>query len=469
MSNLQLAIRNLFRNGRRSLMTIFAMIIGVLALLLFGGFISSIYYGLQTGIVRAQGHLHIYPIGYLEYGSSRPTEYFIDDYKDVIKLIENNKTIKQEIEVITPVVRLSGIAGNYAADTSKTFIGNGIIPSHYNKMQNWDYYQLNLKPQKIALTDHKTDQGVVGFGMAKMLNLCKPLKVAGCKDQALSTNNSPVDNDILSFQDMVESEKVATQDSQQKSPQKGVQIDLLASTGSGAPNALSLTVIEAQQQGNKFLDDGFISMHFNHAQNLVYADKSRASAIVLQLKNTDKMKDIQNTIQALLNKVDLKGQKFEVKNFTEFNPQFFKVINMFSMLFLFMVVVISLVVLFTTINTLTMSVMERITEIGSLRAMGVRRSGILKQFFTEGAVIGVTGATLGIITSIVVAFSFNRAGLEWTPPSNASSTSLRILLYANPFLLIGTWLLMVFVASISSLIPARLAARMNIVDAIRHG
>ena len=59
MSNLQLAIRNLFRNGRRSLMTIFAMVIGMLALLLFGGFISSIYYGLQTGIVRGQGHLHI--------------------------------------------------------------------------------------------------------------------------------------------------------------------------------------------------------------------------------------------------------------------------------------------------------------------------------------------------------------------------------------------------------------------------
>ncbi|HIQ07723.1 MAG TPA: ABC transporter permease, partial [Thiotrichaceae bacterium] len=162
-------------------------------------------------------------------------------------------------------------------------------------------------------------------------------------------------------------------------------------------------------------------------------------------------------------------QKFEIKNYTEFNEQFFKVISMFSMLFIFIVIVISLVVLFTTINTLTMSVMERIAEIGSLRAMGVRRSGIRRQFLVEGVVIGISGATLGIISSIIITYFFNNAGFSWTPPSNASSTPLKILLYANPLLLIGTWLLMVFVATVSSLIPARFAAKMNIVDAIRHG
>lgn len=465
MTNLQLAVRNLFRNRRRSLTTIVAMVIGMLALLLFGGFISSIYYGLQTGIVRSQGHIHIYPKGYLKYGTSRPTEYYIDDYKVLIEVLKNDEAIKEQLAVITPVVRINGIAGNHAADTSKTFFASGVIPSNYNKMQDWDRYKLSLNPQKISLTDSIIDQGVVGYGMAQMLNLCESLKVPECKDQVIIDNNEPVDEGILALQSMVD-----TEDSSQREKRgRGIQIDLLASTGSGAPNALSLSVIEAQQQGNKMLDDSFINMHFQQAQNLVYADKSRASAIVIQLKNTDSMTDVQSYIQALLDNISLKGQQFEVKNYTEFNPQFFKVISMFSMLFLFIVVVISLVVLFTTINTLTMSVMERITEIGSLRAMGVRRSGILQQFLLEGVVIGVMGATLGIVIAIFITLLFNNAGLEWTPPSNSSSTPLKILLYANPLLLIGTWLLMVFVASISSLIPARFAARMNIVDAIRHG
>ena len=209
--------------------------------------------------------------------------------------------------------------------------------------------------------------------------------------------------------------------------------------------------------------------HIKLAQKLVYSDESRASGIILQLKSTDNMEGVQTYIQALLAGIHLKDQRFEVKNYTEFNTQFFKVISMFSMLFIFIVIVISLVVLFTTINTLTMSVMERITEIGSLRAMGVRRSGILQQFFMEGTVLGITGATLGVIAAVVFTTIFNSSGLEWTPPSNASSTPLQILIFANPSLLIGTWILMVFVASISSLIPARFAAKMNIVDAIRHG
>ena len=468
MMNLQLAIRNLFRNKRRSLTTIFAMIIGMLALLLFGGFISSIYYGLQTGIVRSQGHLHIYPKGYLEFGTSRPTDYFLDDYKFLIEVLKNDPKINEQLAVITPVVRLNGIAGNHAADTSKTFIASGVIPSHYNKMQYWDTYQLNLEAHDIALTDDITNQGVVGYGMAQMLNLCNSLHVPNCQDQAIAVNNNAVnivDDDMLAFQSMVESENNA-QDTKQE---KGSQIDLLTSTGSGAPNALSISVIQAQQQGNKFLDDSFITMHFKLAQQLIYANQSRASAIILQLKDTAKMEQLQRYIQDILDKIELNGQQFEVKNFTEFNPQFFKVISMFSMLFLFIVVVISLVVLFTTINTLTMSVMERITEIGSLRAMGVRRSGILQQFLLEGAVIGIAGATLGIIISIGMTLLFNHAGFEWTPPSNASSSPLQILLFANPLLLIGTWLLMVVVASISSIIPARFAAKMNIVDAIRHG
>jgi len=466
MNNLLLAIRNLFRNGRRSLTTIIAMVIGMLALLLFGGFISSIYYGLETGIVRNQGHLQIYPEGYLKYGSSRPTEYFIDAYPDLLNILKNDDVLKKRIEVITPDVRLNGIAGNHAADTSKTFFANGIMPINYNKMQDWDYYKLGIASDKIALTDNNIEQGMVGYGMAQMLNLCGQLKVPDCEDQPVATNDNPIDEDILSFQDLAERE---AQSSKSETPQQGIQIDLLASTGSGAPNVLSVNVIEAQQQGNKMLDDNLITMHFKHAQNLVFSDPNKASSIILQLKNTETMQNTQAYIQNLLSHIVLKGQKFEIKNYTEFNPQFSKIINMFSILFIFIVVVISLVVLFTTINTLTMSVMERITEIGSLRAMGVRRSGIRQQFLLEGAVIGVSGATLGVFIAIAITYFFNHAGISWTPPSNSSSTPLKILLYANPLLLIGAWVLMVLVATISSIIPARFAARMNIVDAIRHG
>ena len=457
MNNLKLAVRNLLRNRRRSLTTISAMVIGMVALLLFGGFISSIYFGLQTGIVRSQGHLHIYPLGYLEYGASRPTDYFIDAYKSLIQQVKKDDWLQQHIEVITPVVNLSGIAGNYSADTSKTFIGRGVVPSEQNQMQGWDKHKLEMKPLYLTLSDSNINQGVVGVGMAKMLNLCESLEVANCKDRPITTTEGSVDSEILALQSLAEEENTTPQNQK-------VQIDLLASTGTGAPNAVSLNIIKAQQQANKVLDDSFVIMNLQQAQKLVFADDSRVSAIVLQLKDTDFMAEAQQRLMILLGH----EQAFEVKNYTQFNAEFFQIVSMFIVIFMFVALMISLVVLFTTINTMTMSVMERISEIGSLRAMGLRRSAIRWQFLLEGAVIGIAGASLGVLIATLLTLIFNSSGFTWSPPGSAESRNLQILLFTNPMLLLGTWGLMAGVATISSLVPARFAAKMNIVDAIRN-
>ncbi|RUM94854.1 MAG: ABC transporter permease, partial [Thiothrix sp.] len=175
----------------------------------------------------------------------------------------------------------------------------------------------------------------------------------------------------------------------------------------------------------------------------------------------------QARLETLLGELDT-GQPFEVKNYTEFNAEFFQVINMFLVIFVFVMLVISLVVLFTTINTFTMSVMERIPEIGSLRAMGVRRSAVRWQFLLEGAVVGMVGATLGVLVAIFLTQTFNHLGFNWTPPGNAESRNLKILLFAKPILMMGSWLLMTCVATCSTLMPAQFAAKMNIVSAIRN-
>ena len=465
MNNLKLAVRNLTRNRRRSLTTILAMVIGMVALLLFGGFISSIYFGLQTGIVRSQGHLHIYQQGYLEYGSSRPSDYYIDQYKTVIDTIKQDDLLKENIKVITPTVSLAGIAGNYAADSSKTFFGAGVIPSDKNKMKLWDQYGLKVVSPPMVLTDTSVGEGVLGLGLAKMLNLCKSLQVPNCTDRPVDSVDGEVDEQILALQALAEDE---SEQSKGNATKNGVQIDLLASTGSGAPNVVSVSIIKAEQMGNKILDDNLVILHLKQAQNLVFDNEGRVSSIIIQLKDSEKMEAIQQHLRQLLNNnIDLQ-QQFEVKNFTEFNSEFSQIVNMFIVIFIFIALMISLVVLFTTINTLTMSVMERIPEIGSLRAMGLRRSAIRWQFLLEGFVIGITGATIGIIIAIILTFVFNNSGFGWSPPGSVESQDLKILLFANPLLLIGTWLLMIIVATVSSILPARHAAKMNIVNAIRN-
>jgi putative ABC transport system permease protein len=141
---------------------------------------------------------------------------------------------------------------------------------------------------------------------------------------------------------------------------------------------------------------------------------------------------------------------------------------MFGAIFTFIAVVMGVIVLFTVTNTMTMAVVERTTEIGTLRAMGVQRGGVRRQFLVEGLLLGLIGATVGLAMAIVLAAVINGMGLHWTPPGYTNPAPLRLLIWAVPQLLVGAWIALVLMASIAALLPATRAARMTVVNALRH-
>jgi len=70
----KLALRNVFRNRRRTLITLAAMGFGAAAIIVFGGFVHSIYYGVRESTIRSQvGHIQIYRKGTPRRATSRPS------------------------------------------------------------------------------------------------------------------------------------------------------------------------------------------------------------------------------------------------------------------------------------------------------------------------------------------------------------------------------------------------------------
>src|SRR5690348_10526362 len=94
MNAILLALRNLLRNRRRSLATLLAMIIGLSAVLVFGGYASNVVHGLETAVVKRSGHLEIQRKGYFLDGSDNPTSYGIARYQRIIDLVKTDPVLR---------------------------------------------------------------------------------------------------------------------------------------------------------------------------------------------------------------------------------------------------------------------------------------------------------------------------------------------------------------------------------------
>jgi len=465
---LKIALRNILRNRRRSLMTGSAVAVGALAVLLFGAFQSFLFAGLETNLVQHAGHLTVFRSGYFLYGAGNPSAYGIPDYKGVIERIAKDPVIAPRVEVITPTQSLVGIAGNFEGenDASKTFLGVGVIPSDRDHLRQWNAYGAGrVWAPDTRLADDAVERGLVGGGVARILNLCAALKLDNCPPAPAAPTDdaatgAPASADIT---DLVRREA-----SSEGKPAAAAlpRIDLLSATAGGAPNVVSLEVAGVDPQGVKELDDTYVVMNLALAQQLVYGrGEHRATGIVLQLKRTSDVGIVRARLEGLIKEA---GLPLEVRDFRELTPFYGQVVGLFGSIFLFIAIIMGVIVLFAVVNTMTMNVMERTNEIGTIRAMGVRRGGIRWQFIAEGALLGAIGATAGLVLAIVVAWFVNRAGITWLPPGNANPVPLRLEMGGTMRLIAGTWLGLVLVATAAALVPANRAARLQVVDALRH-
>ena len=464
---LKIAYRNMLRNLRRSTMTGSAVAAGALAMLLFGGFTSYIFAGLETNNVQRIGHLTVFREGYFLLGAGNPAAYGIDHYQGVMNLIERDPVVGPMINVITPTQSLVGIAGNFSGEVeaSKTFLGTGLIPSDREKMRQWDEFGASrgyVPDSRMA--DAEASRGLIGVGLARVLGLCTPLKLSGCPPLRPAPNSpgvavASVKQDIadLGLRDLA-----GAQTASNSMP----RIDLLAATAGGAPNVVSLTVSGGEPQGVKELDDNFIAMPLALAQQLVYGrSEHKATGIVLQLRRSEDLPAARTRLKSLFSQNHL---ALDVRDFGELTPFYGQVVQMFSSIFLFIALVMGVIVLFAVINTMTMNVMERTNEIGTIRAMGVRRAGIRAQFTVEGALIGAIGATIGAALAFSIAALVNHAGLTWIPPGNATAVPLKLDVAGRPLLVAAAWLGLALVATLAAILPANRAARLPVVDALRH-
>ncbi|MGD0189473.1 MAG: FtsX-like permease family protein [Rhizomicrobium sp.] len=457
----RIALRSIFRNMRRSLTTALTIAVGMAAMLVFAAYALYDTTILQTTAVERGGHLTVFADGYSDFGSGDPAIWGIPDYARVVRLIRNDAVMARLSAVVTPVQFLGGIAENPENGGSRTFFASGFVPADQARMQTWDEYGIGEALENTGLDTDNPSRGVIGLGLARYLGLCGELHLADCPSspKALRVRGN---GDVTSLPRQDFSALAEPRASRAAAP----HIDLIAATSGGAPNIVSLQIDRVEKQGAKEMDDGYVVMNLALAQQLVYGrGEHDVTGIIVQLHRTEDIPLVRTRLAALFAGSRL---ALEIRDFRQINTYYDQTLDFFRSLFSFIAVLIGVVVLFTVSNTMGMSVMERIDEIGTTRALGARRGRIRIQFLAEGAMLGFFGAVLGIAFACAADLAINHAGLSWTPPGDAHAIPLKLYMLGASGVIAGTFAVLVAVAIMAALVPANRAARLAIVDALRH-
>ncbi len=397
-----LAARNIIRQRRRSAVAAGAVAFGITALILATGFIEHIFLIFREATIASQ-------LGHLQivkpgYHDTGKSNPYAFLLPDVIPQLEAPNE-PSSIKTIAPRLSFSGLISHGSSTIS--FIGEGVSPKEEAEFD--DALQISAG-KNLSADDPRTV--IVGEGLARNLGI-----------------------------------------------NVGDRVVLLATTASGGTNAVEVTVRGLFSSVSKQYDDSALRLPLATTRELL---RTKGSHVWIVLLNNTAQTD------AMLAKVQdkLPKDQFEVVPWNQLSDFYNKTAELFTKQIQGLRVIIALIILLCISNTMIMSVLERIGEIGTAMALGVKRSGILRLFICEGVLLGCAGGILGLIVGVALAQVISAIGIPMPAPPGKSHGFLGGVLVTWR-MGVDAFALAVITTLIASIYPSWRASRMEIVNSLR--
>jgi putative ABC transport system permease protein len=409
----RLALRNLLRQRRRTALTLMVVVAGFMALSLAGGFMAQTFQGLSDAAIRGGlGHLQVLPAGGLDGDEAQSLEKALPDGEALAERLRRDPAVAE----VLPRIQFMGLLSN--GPRSVAFLGTAVDPV--------------LEPSYMASAEALKD-GAKAPG--------------GAGSRWLSAQ--PAAREVILGLGLARALGASV----------GSSLTLMSTTREGALNAVDVEVAGLQDLGLRELNDRFLTVSLATAGQLLDAGPARSRLSIVLKRPQDTARE-QTRFQSLLPEASVKPW-FELASFYR------QVKLLYFAIFGFMGLVLFLVVLLATANTLLMSVMERVREFGVLRAMGLQPRQLLVLLQWEGAFLGLLGSALGLVATLLLRAGLNALHLQMpAPPGTSHGYELNIHLVPSVYLAVALGLQGTL--QVSALFPGLKAARLRIVEALRH-
>ncbi|MGA2351085.1 MAG: FtsX-like permease family protein [Terracidiphilus sp.] len=404
---LLLAFRNVFRNRRRTIMTLIMVGGGVAGLLLVGGFFARMFWGLRESTINdGLGHIQIFTAEHF----SREEKHVLDSGIDNWRQVAATASTGGHVRGVAPRIEFYGMLSNGVK--SGVFMGSAVDPVAENT--------LGFSPRLANGRDLDAKPGgeieaLIGAGVARSMNV-----------------------------------KV------------GDGLTILAITSDGALNGIDVQIVGVVSTGFKEMDDRYLRITLPSAQRLLQSD--RVTNLVVGLDNTD---NTDLVAAQLAPRLQILPQHLVLKKWIDLAAYYKQVHSLFSTIFIFLGIIVFFMVLMASINTLLMGMFERTREIGTMLAMGTPRTWIMALFVLEATLLGLLGAAVGVAGGNLLGVILNHSGIHLPPPPGTTSPMAFRVMYV-PSLMIGSSLLVILSLALASILPAIRASRLQIAEALAH-
>ncbi|WP_301103395.1 FtsX-like permease family protein [Propionivibrio sp.] len=403
LMTLRCSLRNLLRQKGRTGMTLASIVFGVVGLIVSGGFVEDIFIQLREATIHSR-------FGHLQiykegfYANGVKEPYdYLIAKPDAVKI-----SVAAVPGVLDSMLRLnfSGLLNNGKSELP--ILGEGVEADKEAKLGS----HLSLIAGR-QLADNDANGMLIGEGVATSLGIGV-----------------------------------------------GTFVTILANTPEGALNSLEFKVVGIFRTYAKDFDARAVRVSLAVAQELLGVEG--AHAVVVSLDQTLSTDRVAATLRAGLSK-----SGFEVKTWFELDDFYANTVALYQTQLGVLQFIILVVVLLSVANSVNMTAYERVGEYGTLKALGSRNRQISLMIILENTLLGLIGASLGLILGTLLALVLSAIGLEMPPPPNSNvgyTAHIRLV----PGVLLLSFAVGFFATVLSSLLPARGVARIPVVDALRQ-
>jgi len=406
VNGFHLALRNLARQRRRSALMGTVVAFGFAAFALAGGFIAQTFEALKEGSIQRVGHLQVVDRRAAGKSEESTLEFGLKDGDKARSIAARDPAVA----AVLPRIDFVGLASNGVK--SSPFLGVGVDPDPEARATAAG----ELVTAGRYLSGDGGDDIVLGTGLAAGLSV-------GLGDR----------------------------------------LTLMASTPDGSLNAVDAVVVGLVDVHIKELNDRYLAGGVSLVSRLLQSS-GVVSRLVIFLKSEADEDAAAARLSAALNEAGFPAEILRWRTLATFYGQ---VRMLYIGIFGFVGTVLVVIVILSAAIVMTMAVTERTREIGTLRALGTRPSGIRNLFLAEGVLLALAGCLVGAAFALAVRAVLNASGIV-LPPAPGATRGFAIVVKFYPLAYAVGFASMLVTMTVASFFPARRAARMPIVDALAH-